>query len=215
MLDKTASMQKLEKSISSCRKCRLCETATNAVPGEGNVNSKLVFIGEAPGEQEDRTGRPFVGRAGMLLEKTLVKIGYQRSDVWIGNIIKHRPPNNRDPLQDEIEACQGYLFMQLRIIAPVLIVTLGRYAMNYFYPQGKISSDRGRVIDTAEYKVYPVYHPAAALRNPTMMKDFLRDFVQIPKVLASLEKTTYPISKESNSIDAGEVRKDSQLGLNL
>jgi len=186
-MDKEHIIKQIENSIKTCKKCRLCETALNAVPGEGNINSKIVFIGEAPGETEDKTGRPFVGRAGALLEKMLARINLKREDVWIGNIIKHRPPENRDPLPDEIKACEGYLEMQLKAIAPVLVVTLGRYSMNYFFAEGKISRDRGCLIKLRDFHVYPVYHPAAALRNPTMMEGFVKDFLQIPKVLEQAE----------------------------
>ncbi len=186
-MDKEYIVKQIENSIKVCKKCRLCETALNAVPGEGNINSKIVFIGEAPGEIEDKTGRPFVGRAGTLLEKMLARIDLKREDVWIGNIIKHRPPENRDPLPDEIKACEGYLEMQLKAIAPILVITLGRYSMNYFFAEGKISRDRGCLIKLKDFYVYPVYHPAAALRNPSMMEDFVKDFLQIPKVLEQAE----------------------------
>ena len=211
MLSKEKTIEQLENNIKVCQRCRLCKTATRAVPGEGNINSPVVFIGEAPGEMEDKTGRPFVGRAGQLLEKSLEKIGYKREDVWIGNIIKHRPPQNRDPLPDEIAACEGYLAMQLKAINPLLVVTLGRYSMNYFYPEGKISRDRGRVIKSGQYNVYPVYHPAAALRNPGMMKDFLSDFTGIPGVLKKLE------SSNTLTSDIPDVTEhdDGQLGLGL
>lgn len=211
MLDKEVALKQIENNVKVCQKCRLCTTARNAVPGEGDINAKLVFIGEAPGEKEDATGRPFVGRAGMLLEQMLKKIGMERSDVWIGNIIKHRPPENRDPLPDEIAACKPYLTMQLQLIAPKLIVTLGRFSMSYFYPEGKISRDRGRIIKVGEYNVYPIYHPAAALRNPTMMQDFVKDFLEIPKVLEQVEKSNEILSK----IDGPQVTEDGQLGLGL
>lgn len=187
MTDKEQVLKQIAENVRMCAKCRLCKTATNGVPGEGNIHSKLVFVGEAPGEQEDLSGRPFVGRAGKLLEQMLGKIGYKREDVWIGNIIKHRPPQNRDPLPDEIAACEGYLAMQLKTIAPLLVVTLGRFAMSYFYAAGKISLDRGRLIKLKEFCVYPVYHPAAALRNPQMMRDFAVDFVKIPAILQQAE----------------------------
>lgn len=187
MSDKEHVIKQIESSIKACRKCRLCEIALNAVPGEGNINSKIVFVGEAPGEIEDKTGRPFVGRAGALLEKMLARINLKREDVWIGNIIKHRPPENRDPLPDEIKACEGYLEMQLKAIAPVLVITLGRYSMNYFFAEGKISRDRGSLIKLKDFYVYPVYHPAAALRNPTMMEGFVKDFLQIPEMLEQVE----------------------------
>ena len=137
-MNKSDLLIQIEKNVANCKKCRLHELANKPVPGEGNYDSKLIFIGEAPGANEDATGRPFVGRAGNLLEKLLGQIGYKREDVWIGNIIKHRPPQNRDPLPDEVAACAPYLAMQLKALNPLLIVTLGRYAMNYFYADGKI-----------------------------------------------------------------------------
>ncbi len=176
----------IERNISLCKKCRLYETAKNPVPGEGSNTTEIMFIGEAPGATEDETGRPFVGRAGNLLTALLEKIGLKRTDVWIGNIIKHRPPENRDPLPDEVTACSPYLAMQIKIINPKLIVTLGRYAMNYFYPDGKISRDRGHLIKINGRNIYPVYHPAAGLRNPTMLADLKSDFMNIPKVLESI-----------------------------
>lgn len=185
--DKSLLLRQIANNIKVCNKCRLCKTATNSVPGEGNPNSEIVFIGEAPGETEDKTGRPFVGRAGMLLENLLAEIGYKRADVWIGNIVKHRPPQNRDPLPDEIEACQPYLTHQLQIISPLLVVALGRFALNYFYPDGKISRDRGRLIITSKYNVFPVYHPAAALRSPQMFNDLKSDFLKIPNVLKEIK----------------------------
>ncbi len=181
-------LNEIEKNIRVCAKCRLCKTAKNPVPGEGNPTAEIVFIGEAPGETEDLTGRPFVGRAGKLLEAALAKIGYTRQQVWIGNIIKHRPPQNRDPLPDEILACQGYLAEQLKAISPKLVVTLGRFALCYFYNEGKISRDRGRLIKTQRFNVFPVYHPAAALRSTEMLEDFMSDFIKIPTVLANLNE---------------------------
>lgn len=185
--DKQTRLNHITATIKACRKCRLCEAATQAVPGEGNIESKIVFIGEAPGEKEDLSGRPFVGRAGLLLDKLLEKIKLARSDVWIGNIIKHRPPNNRDPLPDEVAACSPFLAMQLSIINPALVVTLGRYAMNFFYPEGKITLDHGKLIKLPKYNLYPVYHPAAALRNPTFAKTLVSDFIMIPEILKEME----------------------------
>jgi DNA polymerase len=214
-VDKFLSLKQIEENIRMCDRCRLCKTATNSVPGEGNSDSELVLIGEAPGETEDLTGRPFVGRAGRLLETLLGKIGYKREEVWIGNIIKHRPPQNRDPLPDEIFACQPYLTEQLQILSPKIVVTLGRFALSYFYGSGKISRDRGTVIQTAEFNVFPVYHPAAALRNPDMARALEQDFLKIPGVLLNLSvpKSTKEgrmnISKES--ID--DTLPDGQQGL--
>lgn len=210
MYDKKERLDEIAKSIKLCSKCRLCKTARNPVPGEGNANAEVVFIGEAPGETEDLTGRPFVGRAGRLLESMLVKIGYQRENVWIGNIIKHRPPQNRDPLPDEILACQSYLVEQLRIMSPLLIVTLGRFAMSHFYTDGKITRDRGSLIRTKNYYIFPVYHPAAALRSTQMLDAFQEDFLKIPGVLKSLKEGT--IKKEENSLPNPDVA-DGQQGL--
>jgi len=208
-MDKKSQLDQIQKNILICRKCRLCEQAKNAVPGEGNIDSEIIFIGEAPGQTEDETGRPFVGRAGKLLEALLKEIGYTREQIWIGNIIKHRPPENRDPLPDEIAACKPYLTMQLKIINPKLVITLGRFSMNYFYPEGKISLDRGRVVSVDGYNVYPVYHPAAALRNPDMARGLREDFLKIPSVLAQVkqkaEQKTYIIEDD----------QDGQLGLKI
>ena len=199
MINKQSQLDQIAKNIEHCNKCRLCGLATNAVPGEGNPDADIVLIGEAPGQKEDETGRPFVGRAGKLLERLLQEIGMERQDVWIGNIIKHRPPKNRDPLPDEIRACQPYLVMQLRIIQPKLVVTLGRYAMNHFYPEGKITRDRGHVIKLDDITLYPVYHPAAALRNSNFAKALVQDFRRIPKLLQETNPSMNERSIEDSS----------------
>jgi DNA polymerase len=211
-MDKKSRLEQIENNVKICTKCRLFQIATNPVPGEGNPDSELVFIGEAPGFYEDQSGSPFVGRAGKLLEKALEKIGYTREQVWIGNIIKHRPPVNRDPLEDEIIACSPYLTLQLKIIEPVLVVTLGRFAMNYFYPEGKITRDRGQVMITDKYKVFPVYHPAAALRGNEMMRNFMMDFVKIPKILEEIK-----IGKYERKLPEKNIRDipDGQLKFEL
>jgi len=194
-MDKEALLEEIKKNIRTCDKCRLCKTATHPVPGEGNPKAELIFVGEAPGETEDQTGRPFVGRAGRLLETLLAKIGYKREDVWIGNIIKHRPPQNRDPLPDEILACKPYLTEQLKILSPKIIVTLGRFALSYFYGDGKISRDRGNLLQTGNFNVFPVYHPAAALRSPQMYKDLESDMLKLSGVLESVKKGKLGVSQ--------------------
>jgi DNA polymerase len=210
-VDKLSLLAVIDQNIKVCTKCRLGKTATNAVPGEGNSEAELVLIGEAPGETEDLTGRPFVGRAGRLLETLLAKIGYKREDVWIGNIIKHRPPLNRDPLPDEILACQPYLTEQLRLMAPKLVVTLGRFALSYFYTDGKISRDRGSVITTAKYAVFPVYHPAAALRSPQMATALEADFLKIPGVLTSLKESGLLVKTKLDLMKGTKERVDPEL----
>lgn len=201
--EKETLLQEIAAQVKVCEKCRLCKTALNGVPGEGNPDAKLMFIGEAPGANEDQQGRPFVGRAGKLLEFMLSQIGMTRQDVYIGNIIKHRPPENRDPLPDEIEACKPYLTRQLEIISPKVIVTLGRFSMNYFLPSAKISDSHGKPFRMAKYIVYPVYHPAAGLRNPKMKNDLLMDFLKIPEIM-KMELVERPISGEDKKEDIEE-----------
>jgi DNA polymerase len=214
MDSKALMMKKIEDQVRICEKCRLCKTAKNAVPGEGNINSKIVFVGEAPGATEDDTGRPFVGRAGKLLESLLVQIGYKREDIWIGNIIKHRPPENRDPLPDEIEACQPYLKLQLETINPKLVITLGRFAMNYFYPDGKMTRDHGSLLKAQGMSIYPVYHPAAALRNPDFASGLKADFLKIPAVLESLE-TPQQFKQALSNNPESKGTSSPQLSLDL
>jgi uracil-DNA glycosylase len=209
-MNKIQIITQIENNVRVCQRCRLCKTAKNPVPGEGNIDSEVIFIGEAPGQVEDETGRPFVGRAGKLLEMLLKDIGLKRQDVWIGNIIKHRPPENRDPLPDEITACEPYLSLQIKTISPLLIVTLGRFSMSYFYPDGKISRDRAHVINSKGFKVYPVYHPAAALRNPSMAQVLREDFHNIPNVLKQLKSNQFPAEE-----DAVDTAMDGQLPLGL
>lgn len=211
-MDKEKLFEEITKNIKDCKRCRLYQSATNAVPGEGNVNSKIVFIGEAPGFNEDITGRPFVGRAGKLLETLLKEIGYKREDVWIGNVVKHRPPENRDPLPDEIATCKPFLDLQLKTIHPVLVVTLGRFAMNYFYLEGKISRDRGNLIRARDYLIYPVYHPAAALRGNAMMTDLRVDFKRIPEILKRAEEV---LESGKGLPQVPNQDSDGQLGLGL
>jgi uracil-DNA glycosylase family 4 len=157
---------------------------SNLVFGEGNVRCQVMFIGEAPGENENRLKRPFVGRGGQLLDEMIKSIGWKREDVYITNIVKRRPPNNRDPLPEEIEAYKPYLTRQIEIINPKVICTLGRFSMNYFLPDAKISRDHGRVFNVDGRIIFPVYHPAAALRSPIEMGGVLReDFQKLPKIL--------------------------------
>lgn len=157
---------------------------SNLVFGEGNIDCAVMFVGEAPGLTEDRLKRPFVGRAGQLLDQLIQGIGWQRADVYITNIVKRRPPENRDPLPEEIEAYKPYLTRQIALINPKIIVTLGRFSMNYFLPDAKITRDHGRVLTIDGRLIFPVYHPAAALRSPVEMLGVLReDFKKLPKIL--------------------------------
>lgn len=161
---------------------------TNLVFGEGNPEADVVFVGEAPGAKEDELVRPFVGRGGQLLNKNLERIGWRREDVYITNIVKRRPPDNRDPLPEEIRAYQPYLAEQLGIIGPALIVPLGRFSMNHFLPEAKITRDQGKVFRTGGRFICPMLHPAAALRSPEMMQLFEHSFGRLPAILIACKK---------------------------
>jgi uracil-DNA glycosylase len=177
--------------VGECHKCDLYKTAINHVPGSGNPNADIVFIGEAPGAQEDKQGLPFVGNSGKLLDKLLNTISVPRTDVFICNILKHRPPENRDPLPEELKVCTPYLKAQLKIIKPKIIITLGRFAMNYFFPGESISKIRGQVRNIIWQElpltIIPVYHPSAGLRNGAMLKSLQDDFLSIGKYLTNLK----------------------------
>ena len=180
------TLDQITKQIAICTRCPLSKGA-NPVPGEGNPNAEIVFVGEAPGFHEDRLGRPFVGVSGKLLDEGLAGIGLKRRDVWIGNMVKHRPPDNRDPLPNELAACKIYLDQQLKIIKPKFVVTLGRFAMDKFISGVFISKVHGEATPITwegnNFLLFPMYHPAAALRNPMTMKDFKADFIKLKSLL--------------------------------
>jgi uracil-DNA glycosylase len=181
-MDKLAELKKIEAELNANTALPLRES--NLVFGEGNIDCEVMFIGEAPGVNEDRLRRPFVGRGGQLLDSMIEGIGWKRADVYITNIVKRRPPENRDPLPAEIEAYKPYLTRQIEIIDPKLIVTLGRFSMNYFLPEAKITRDHGRPQKIDGRTIFPVYHPAAALRSTQMMEVLRGDFKKIPSVLS-------------------------------
>ncbi len=180
--NKLGELKKIESEIIA--KASLPLREANLVFGEGNPDCEVMFIGEAPGFHEDRLGRPFVGRAGQLLDDCIKSIGWKREQVYITNIVKRRPPDNRDPLPEEIEAYKPYLTRQIEVIDPKVIVCLGRFAMNYFLPEAKISRDHGRVLKINERIIFPVYHPAAALRSTAMLNTLREDFKKLPKVVS-------------------------------
>lgn len=185
-MNKVKRYQEISEKIKMCKRCSLCETATQAVIGEGFLDAEVIFIGEAPGKNEDEQGRPFVGRAGKLLDNCLMSINLSRDNVWIGNLIKHRPPKNRDPLPLEINACKDFLTSQIEIINPKVIVTLGRFSFNYFFPDVKITSERGKLLKYGNYFVFPVYHPAAALRNKKFLSTLQSDFIELSRLLKEM-----------------------------
>lgn len=182
-----AQLDALAKQIAVCQLCQLHRLGrTRTVPGAGPANAEIMFIGEGPGFHEDQQGLPFVGQSGRLLEEMLAKIGLKRDQVFIGNVVKCRPPDNRDPLPDEINACTTtYLFKQIEVINPRVIVTLGRFSMGLFFPNAKISAIHGRAKWQDGRAYLPMYHPAAVLRAlDTMKPEYEADFKRIPELVA-------------------------------
>ncbi len=176
------NLEELKQSIVNCQKCKLCKTRNNIVFGSGNSNAKIMFIGEGPGGDEDRTGEPFVGKAGKLMNMAFDVVGIKRDEVYIANIIKCRPPANRDPEEDEIKACMDYLRNQVMIVKPKIIVLLGRIALqNILGKEYKITSTRGKWIEKKEILYMPTWHPAALLRDETKKIEFLKDLKEVIK----------------------------------
>lgn len=186
--DRAQKLAQIMQQVKVCTACRLYQNTRNPVPGHGNINAEIIFIGEAPGEQEDIKGLPFVGRSGQYLDYLLNLIGMNRSQVFIANVVKHRPPNNRDPEPDEIIACKHFLDEQIGIIDPLLIVTLGRFSMARYFPDAKISAIHGKPKYDDRFAYYPLYHPAAALRNPGLRHDMEADIKRIPSILDEIRQ---------------------------
>jgi DNA polymerase len=177
------TLQELKQEILAHAGCGFepCETATRMVPGEGSPEAEVMFVGEAPGANEDRLGRPFVGRAGMLLEELLEEAGLVREDVWITNVVKARPPKNRDPKAPEVAHCMPWLNAEVELIAPRVIVPLGRHALKHFAPAAKIAEVHGRLLDG---RLFPLYHPAAAMYNRSLRETLFSDARELRAILA-------------------------------
>ena len=177
-------LEKLAKQIVVCTKCELHRSRKKAVPGEGPTHAEIMFIGEGPGARENEQGRPFVGAAGKFLDQLLEQAGVTRADVWITNVVKCRPPGNRDPLPDEIETCtSNYLQHQIKIVNPSIIVTLGRFSMGLFFKGAKITQIHGQMRKVADRFVIPMYHPAAALHQVSLKPAIMDDFAKLPELL--------------------------------
>ena len=187
------SLEEIARLVSQCADCDLHRGRTNAVPGEGAADAELMFIGEGPGSQEDLQGRPFVGPAGRFLDELLASIGLRRDRVFIANMVKCRPPQNRDPLPAEIGACSKYLNRQIELINPRLIVTLGRFSLARFFPGESISRARGRLRERDGRRIYPVMHPAAALYRQEMRSAIVEDFQRIPAILEEARRQPAPL----------------------
>jgi DNA polymerase len=178
-----SALQELVTRISSCPDCDLCKTRTKSVPGEGPENAEILLVGEGPGFHEDQQGRPFVGQAGKFLEELLATVGLERTDVYITNVVKCRPPNNRDPLPDEVEACRKHLVEQIGTIRPRLIVTLGRHSLAWFFPRDTISKVHGQIREKDGIYFLHMYHPAAALHSGGLRQTIRDEFRRVPDAL--------------------------------
>ncbi|MDD3826381.1 MAG: uracil-DNA glycosylase [Anaerolineae bacterium] len=183
-----SELQTLYQEIQRCEKCILSQGRTNAVPGEGPEDAEILFIGEGPGFHEDRQGRPFVGAAGQYLEELLASINLKREQVYICNVVKCRPPGNRDPQPDEVEACRPYLDRQIELVRPRMIVTLGRFSMARYFPGASISRIHGQARKVGNVIYYPMFHPAAALHQPRWRSLLEQDVARIPELLATVDE---------------------------
>jgi DNA polymerase len=190
--EKQTALGQLNAGVNGCHACPLGSQRTRAVPGEGPVDAEIMLVGEAPGYYEDQQGRPFVGAAGQFLEQLLGSIGLKRTDVFIGNVVKCRPPGNRDPLPEEISACSHWLGEQFEIVKPKVIVTLGRYSLARFLPGTPIGKIHGQGRKINDKWVVPMYHPAAALHQGSLRKTIEDDFRKIPAYLEQARKETPP-----------------------
>lgn len=182
-----STLNELYKDIAACKRCDLYKSASKAVPGEGPENAEIMFIGEAPGWNEDQQGRPFVGAAGKFLDQLFASIGMKREEVYIANVVKHRPPDNRDPLPSEASACSIWLERQLEIIHPRLIVTLGRHSMARYFPNKSISKIHGTAEKRNGIIYFAMYHPAAALHQQNLRREIEQDMLKIPALLAEMK----------------------------
>lgn len=190
-----AELDAIAAETSICTNCKLHHSRKNVVPGDGPANSDIMFIGEGPGFHENEQGLPFVGAAGRFLEELLEGIGMSRKTVFITNIVKCRPPGNRDPETDEIEACSEYLERQIKTINPKVIVTLGRFSMARYFPQAKISVIHGQAKNINGRLVVPMYHPAAALHQPSLRSVVQDDFSKLPELIEKGAATSKPIDE--------------------
>lgn len=203
-------LRQVSEEVSVCKKCVLYHSRKLAVPGEGPVNAEIMFIGEGPGFHENEQGRPFVGAAGKFLEELLAKIGLKREQVFITNVVKCRPPSNRDPQPEEVETCSStYLERQIQAINPKVIVTLGRYSMGLYLPNAKISSVHGQAMQVRGRLIVPMYHPAAALHQQSLKPEIERDFARLPQLMSKAADVT----EYEEKTDLEEKQEPKQLSL--
>src|SRR3990170_1162061 len=207
------TLAKLAEEVSVCTKCALHVGRKRSVPGEGPATAEIMFIGEGPGFHENEQGRPFVGAAGKFLDQLLEQAGVTRAEVWITNVVKCRPPGNRDPLPDEIETCtSNYLFRQIDIVNPSIIVTLGRFSMGLFFKGAKITQIHGQMQKAGDRFVIAMYHPAAALHQMSLKPAIMADFARLPKLL---EQARAGLGKSAPTAKKQEKKEDEPKQMNL
>ena len=203
-------LKEISTQVAVCEQCKLHHSRKNSVPGEGPHDADILFIGEGPGFYENEQGRPFVGQAGKFLDELLVTAGFTRNSVFITNVVKCRPPENRDPELDELTACSVYLDKQIETINPHVIVTLGRISMAKFLPTARISLVHGQPSWVNDRLVVPMYHPAAALHQPSLKSTIITDFSNLPKAIEQAKKIK-PRNEASEKIEKTEVQKQSKI----
>ena len=206
-------LQQIAREVAVCQRCQLHYSRKKAVPGEGPADSSVIFIGEGPGFHENEQGRPFVGAAGKYLNELLNKVGMQRQQVFIGNVVKCRPPNNRDPLPEELAACSDYMERQIQAINPRVVVTLGRFSMARFLPNAKISVVHGQSFQVKGRLVVPMYHPAAALHQPSLKPQLERDFAHLPELIAAKSSAKSPAAPLESQEESKSKPEPKQLSL--
>ncbi|HLC34089.1 MAG TPA: uracil-DNA glycosylase [Anaerolineales bacterium] len=187
-MTESSGLAQIAQEVSVCTRCRLHSSRKNAVPGEGPPDAQIMFIGEGPGFHENEQGRPFVGAAGKLLEELLAGIGFRREQVFICNVVKCRPPGNRDPLPDEMDSCREYLDRQIAAVNPQVIVTLGRFSMARYFGEAKISAVHGQVRRVDGRVVVAMFHPAAALHQPSLRATVVEDFAKLPELIRASQQ---------------------------
>lgn len=206
------TLAQIAKEVTVCTNCNLHHSRKKAVPGEGPASAEIMFIGEGPGFHENEQGRPFVGAAGKFLDQLLEQAGVTRADVWIGNVVKCRPPENRDPLPEELSACNLYLERQIEAINPSIIVTLGRFSMNKFFPGAKISQVHGQMRKVEDRYVIAMFHPAAALHQAALKPAILADFAKLPELL---KQARAGLGKSAPAQKVEEKQEDDPKQLSL
>lgn len=212
MLEPAEILKEVAKQVAVCEKCELHFSRKNSVPGEGPAQAEIMFIGEGPGFYENEQGRPFVGNAGKFLDELLEKSGLSRKEVFITNVVKCRPPGNRDPLPEELQACGSYLERQIEAIDPCLIVTLGRYSMARFLPNAKISEVHGQASWVKGRLIVAMYHPAAALHQPSLKSTVEKDFMRLPEYIQMVKKAQPARNAQPNMSLESEEPKTSEAG---